>query len=283
MPATVHNWDFAEYVRYPALNWHTLEPYRKSPLHGRFAKQSPAEPSNEMWLGTLFDTMILAPERLVEYTTMPKFEGHHSSNVHKEAKKAWLEANADKKIVGADDWEASQAMARSVARHEYASAILAAKPQRNQIALTWTDEITGIECKGLIDVFREVDSKLLWPDRPSMDVQIVLDVKTTHSITPEGFAREVDKFGYHGQKSFYCDGMWQLHESEYVSVIIAVENKPPYDVAVYVISPDTLDAGRRLYRRLMQTYIACEKNNYWPGVAERPVTISLPKYSRDWE
>jgi hypothetical protein len=91
-------------------------------------------------------------------------------------------------------------------------------------------------------------------------------------------ARAAD-YGYAAQLAFYHDGAVQnrLIDGSQRPYIIAPQKSEPYDVVVFQLKPETLEAGRAIYRALLQRLVECTEANYWPGVAPELQELGLPR------
>jgi hypothetical protein len=111
------------------------------------------------------------------------------------------------------------------------------------------------------------------PDFLPDNIPIILDFKTTRvKPTERNIAYEVAKWKYYRQASFYLDQ--QLDKKTFV--FLFASKVPPYLPAIYEPDAETLEHGRREYRRLLELYKRCVETGEWPGHhGIRP--LSLPK------
>ena len=187
-------------------------------------------------------------------------------------KAAWEEKNAGKVILTDAEWEAVDGMSEAIHQHPAACALLEKPGAKMEVSAYWTDVGSGVFCR-------------CRPDCWIADHGLVLDLKTTEDASPEGFARSCLKYRYHVQAAMYLDGLnlcsaqagLQLPKQKHFA-FIAVEKKPPYLVAVYVLDADSLELGRQEYQQDLHTYAACLAQDTWPGYAERVTTLSLPEW-----
>ena len=133
--------------------------------------------------------------------------------------------------------------------------------------MEWTDPVTNLACKGRADYVRSTR---------------LVDLKTARSVAPRQFMRAAADYLYHGQVAFYMDGALEsgvLPQEACFPAIVAVQSSPPWDVAVYKFTPQALDAGRRLYRTLLDRLHECQTADWWPGVAPAPAALELPGWA----
>lgn len=184
----------------------------------------------------------------------------------------WQQNNGDRKVLSADQWAQLHAMRDSVMAHPAASALLL----RGQ--------------------------------------NVVIDLKTTDDASLEGFSKSIANWRYDVQAPFYLDGLreclrqsgdkppaegaaelsaywideltgivcrcrpdfWRGEPKNFV--FIAVEKKPPYAVAVYVLDEDSMVSGRAQYRANLNTLEQCLIADKWPGYGDKVQTISVPAW-----
>lgn len=273
---------FAAYAAIDAINWHTLEPFRKSARHGRHQMLLQREASEAMVLGEALHCAILEPERFAaQYAAEPRFEGHPNSNAYKAQRDAWRSEHATSVLLTWAEYQDVRAMAAAAREHPVAGAVLAARG-KNELSITWSGK-DGATMKARLDRVCRVPASLLYPTSPDRGGEVIClcDVKTTRAIAPVEFERELARFGYHGQLAMYADALTAADPSPFAVAILAVENTPPYDVAVYRVDDEVIDHGRKLYRRLLALYQQCQKDGHWPGVAPCTTGIELPAYARE--
>lgn len=162
----------------------------------------------------------------------------------------------------------------SIGKHKAASEIL--KSGRNGIACVVTDPDLWVGCRCLYDWVTDVG--LVQGDP-------IVDLKTTAegNASPERFAREILKHGYHLQAAWYLR-LWNLyHEDDSEKrtgfSFIVVETAPPFLVAVYGLSPDFLAAAEIECLRRAEMIRDCQESRIWPGYPG-VTTIDKPRWMR---
>jgi hypothetical protein len=173
-------------------------------------------------------------------------------------------------------------MAQAAREHPDAAALLNGKG-RNELSIVWT--VSETTCKGRIDRLCFAPKGVLYPTcaDPATSILCLLDVKTTRKIKPGMFDADLAHYAYHGQLAFYHDGLQALAPAPMAVAILAIENEPPFDVAIYRLDDDTLDAGRKLYKELLAMHLACTAAKSWPGVAPSAVPVVLPRWAQSKE
>lgn len=247
---------FDRYRALPAINWSALKWMRESPLHYAYHLTAPDQDTASRMLGRLAHTLTLEPHRFDEdYAVWA--EGDRRGN----AWKAFAEANADRCIVKPNEIEAAQAMAAAVRAHPAVAPFLEGATFEDSIQ--WTDAATGLWCKARLD----------WHKAP-----VLLDLKSTTTIDERRFTSQLVKLGYDCQLAHYRNGLRANGIEIDEVVVVAVESKAPYDVAVFQLDDLLLDKGEAEVAALMQRVVECQASGAWPGRYPERQLLSLP----DW-
>lgn len=256
----------AEYSAIPAISYSRLKCFARSAAHAREMMLHPIEPTEAMELGTALHAAILEPAKWADdYTVAPRFD--RRTKIGKEGWAEFEEANRGRTLLTQDDADAVEAMARSVREHPLASQLIGV-PGKNEMAVVWTDEMTGARCKGLVDrIVRHAG------------FTVICDLKKTRDASQSGFARQVANLQYHEQAAFYLSGLATVSAASRKWYWIAVEDSRPYAVAVYEPDEDTLNEGRAAFRSHLKTYIECEKSGVWPGYGAGVQSLRLPRWA----
>ena len=189
--------------------------------------------------------------------------------------KAYKEAEAAARAAGetpmlAATYDEAVACAEAALAHPLAGPILTA-PGESEASLFWTDERTGIPCKGRLD-------KLVVTGD---EQHFIVDVKTTAtSAAPSAFAASAAKYGYHIQAAFYSDGYEQITGARPTFLHVVIETKPPYLTSVVQLDDEAIDIGRARYQDALDIYQRCVETGEWPGYTDVIAsTISLPRWA----
>ena len=251
----------AEYAAIEGINWSSLKHLGVSAHMYRHRLNDP-EPSKPAFIfGGAAHCAILEPERFDERYGV--FDGTRRG---KEWDR-WQAENPDRLSLKPSEMERVRRVADAVIGpngHRVARTML--RGGRVEEATTWTDEVTGLRCKGRLDYIR--------PD-------VVVDLKTTRNPDPQKFERDAASYGYIAQCAFYHDGAKAARriDGRERPYIIAARSDDDFDVAVFQLTESTLDVGRRIYRSLLQRLMECTTANYWPGVAPQVVQLGVPPWA----
>lgn len=251
---------FDIYAATDGVNYSTLKYMRVSPLHYRHAVDNPTDDTPLLAVGRAIHTAILQPHRLeIDYAV---FEGKRRQGKVWDAFEA---ANAERTILRADEMETAKAAAKRVLTDEIAKQWLNLDVALIERAITWTDEKTGLKCKG----------------RPDAVHSAIVDVKSTGSIDERIFRALATRMGYFGQLGYYRRGYRILTRMSLPCAIIAVEQDPPHDVGVFVVDDESLRVSDDEISRMLTRVAECRKTGVWPGRYQKAQTLTLPDYARD--
>ena len=176
--------------------------------------------------------------------------------------------DAGKTPILTKEYEAAKAMARNIAEHPIAGALLANCDA--EISGWWTDEQTGARLRWRADGLHQGKSRL-----------IIVDVKSSKDASPAGFPKSIAEFHYHQQDAWYRDGaIANGLDPNPLFVFIAVDKTAPHDVAVHECEPFDVDRGRALNRKAIDLYAECRAADTWPGYPEVIHTSEFPSYAR---
>ena len=255
-----------EYDAIEAVNWTTAKEAAKSPLHYRERVEHPLEDTTRLAIGRAGHTAVLEPDRFaLDYAV---FRGE------RRAGKAWEEFRGahpeNITILRVDEYEQCLAMRDAVRNHPVAGPIF--RRGTAEHVLTWTDATTGLPCKGRIDFLA--------------DGPVLVDLKTTKSVSAREFAATAARMLYHAQLAFYRQGLAANGVCAVPTKIVAVEVDAPHDVAVFALDDDTLWAGEEVVREVMTKIAECRRSKSWPGryATEQPLTLpawAFPQQSTD--
>lgn len=184
----------------------------------------------------------------------------------------FLSANEGKLILSPKEFENVQAMRLSIERHPRAMELLdGIREQR----ITWT--MSGRECAGTPDVVHLRDGK------PS----VLVELKTAQSAALDLFKWQARKLSYHGQLSWYAQGLSLSMDYSPAQVrevfIVAVESSPPHPVTVFHVTPRMLDRGKRQWRLWFETLLVCERTGNFPAYTESDVDWDDDETDLDWD
>lgn len=230
----------------PAVNKSTLWEMRKSPLHyWHLMHDTPREDTAAMKFGRAAHKRMLQPSTFAnEYVVAPDVDRRT-----KEGKQIWADlAATGKEIISNADMDKIMAMEKEFKAVKYL--FLWDEEYQAEKALTWTDNETGVECKGRLDV--------VMPD-------IIIDYKTTSNAATDAFMREALRYGYDLQAAMYMEAARANGYNPKSFVFIAQEKDAPYLINILYASDAFLDRGTWIMRDLLTKYKECRDADKWPG------------------
>jgi hypothetical protein len=163
------------------------------------------------------------------------------------------------------EYKACRAISYRIHKHPAASGIF--KSGKPETSIFWTDSDTGVLCRGRIDWLTETNNGI-W----------IVDIKSTQNASPESFQRDVFKYGYHIQAAFYYDGLLSLGKNPETFVFSVWEKRPPFATALYYMTSELLEAGRKEYKKLIKIYAKCLESDTWPGYSNEIEPLVLPEW-----
>lgn len=215
----------------------------QSPEHYRYAiEHQEWKDTAAMRLGRLTHWLVLgSDERIIVW------EGRRAGNDWKE----FAAENAGKEIVTSKEMAQAQAMAQALRRNRTAMEFLIGDMEDQY---NWL--VQGRQCTGRVDV----------RGQRANGRRFVCDLKSTMCAKPGKFLKQARDFGYHAQLAWYGDGMEAAgYEAVDDHFIVAVENKAPFCVSTFQLTPDAVEEGRRMYRAWFDELMVCEQFDRWPG------------------
>lgn len=244
---------FEEYLEWEGVSQSALKLMDKSAAHVRHFLDTPNEPTAAQALGQAVHTAVLEPAQWGErYAIAPKVD--RRTKVGKATWAEFVEANPDRAILTEDDAETALGIAAKLRDKSCGAAPWLLAAGKSEVSFQWTDEATGLLCKGRADrIFRG-------PHGP-----VLVDLKTCESADPPSFRYASAKYQYGVQAAFYLDGLTAATGEEHrFFQIVAVEKVPPYFCGVFRLSDETLHQSREKVRAWLNLYAECERTGVWP-------------------
>jgi exodeoxyribonuclease VIII len=230
-----------------------------TPAHFRAHKDGlmPQKESEAMTIGSITHRALLEPDTMKDAFSV-KPEG--MSLVTKEGR-AWKDEQKGKPILSADVAGNINGMVQAIHRHAEAKRLFVTAKTEQSIFV----EHDGLKLKSRVDILPEHGN-------------IIADIKTCESADPDEFAKAIANYSYYRQAYFYLK-LCKLAGLEKTNfVFIAVEKTPPYEIGMYILDEEAMDAGRLTIERDLATIRECEARNKWPGRPRGIMAISMPQW-----
>jgi hypothetical protein len=143
---------------------------------------------------------------------------------------------------------------------------------RPEITVTWTDEVTGLPCKGRLD---------LWVDAEA--IIDVIDLKTWPSTDPRIVLRQIVSQQVHLQLAHYRAAVRAVVGDDVPirCAVMVVEDAAPHDVGVYPLDEALLLLGDEARRAALITWADAVKRDSFPGRSPKLRTIEAPGWMVD--
>lgn len=139
-------------------------------------------------------------------------------------------------------------------------------------------EVSGFHIDQRSDAWLRV--RYDWLPHPRDDGRLIIpDYKTSHSASPEEFARSAANYGYPQQDAFYTDAARALELAEDIAFVFVVQEKtPPYLVTVCELDNVAKRIGRNRNRQAIDLYADCTNTGEWPAYMDDVALVSLPSW-----
>ena len=241
----------------------------RSPAHYKYKKENPTEPTDAMNVGQAFHTLTLEPHKFTDRFHI--FQGEKRS---KEKKEEWAAAEGSgKTVIREAKLEDVSGMVKAIRAHDDAAALLDKMDSQYEKSLYWLDRRSGALCKVRPDIM---------PD-PNI-IPALVDLKSCQpgaNRETVSWSRQVGKFRYHVQAAYYLEGARKATGIDYKTFIwITVESEAPYGINVFQASREMLAEGQAVYRRDLDLYADCLRQNLWPSYEEGVKTVNLMPWDK---
>lgn len=245
------------YFDMPGINWSSLTHMRASPLMYKHRLSVPRADTPALALGRVTHTLVFEPEKFAAEHVI--WEGGARRG------KDWdnfKDLHCDQTIFKPGEIDEAVQMAEAVRRHPLVQPYL--EGGEFERAIEWTDQATGLRCKGR-------------PDWLLPESRILLDLKTARSIDSRRLGAAAASYGYHCQLAHYRAGVaaglgWEPQRV----ILIAVEKEGPHDVGVFELDPEALYAGTEEVAELLRMVRVCTDAANWPGRYATEMALQLP-------
>ena len=238
-----------------AIHASAIKAGRKSMLSMRayITGQSAFEPTAAMRLGSLVDMALLTPERFAAEVVV--WEGGQKRGKEWDA---FCAIHTGKEIVKREEITLALSICTAVWSVPAAAELVAST--RHQVRVDWDDPAYG-RATMLADMLGD---------------DVLADLKVTQTVDPRRFARHAYDIGWLHQLAWYRRGAPRKAVK-----ILAVESKPPHDVAIYAIAGMHLDVFYRQASTIAAEYRKCEAAGEFPGAAQGERELDIEPWMLD--
>lgn len=222
-----------------------------------------AKPTPEMVFGNLVHCFTFEPEKACDrYSIIPDVDRRT-----KQGKADWanfLETSGGKTLVEQTDFDIARRMVDAIHAHSDARAILEIEAEYEE---EFYFELEGVACKSKIDLVGR---------------SIIADLKTTADPSPEEWSKSAGWYGYHRQEAFYRIAFesyrFGVAPSDFFFIVVG--KIEPYQVAVYSLDPESVEAGSIQVFSLLEEYKRRLAENDWKSdFTKRRQQIRIPFFA----
>jgi hypothetical protein len=250
------------------VNWSTLKLLTKSPAHYRYALENPGDDETDAkMLGRAFHVASLEPHVYDLVFDVWKGGRRVGGDWNDFLASAILRG---REVVTLEQHRVAKRMAKSARDCPPAAELLRGK---REVTVTWhmvRPDVLGfggysIPCKGRLDLLTESGA--------------IVDLKSTKDGSPDGFGREVFRYGYHLQLAHYRHGVELATGKRPPCYLLAVENFAPHVAQLYRVPDDVLEIGWRAVSELFDLLDFCRREKRWGGYFDAVMDLELPRYA----
>ena len=276
------NIDADQYHRTLGLTKSGLMALKKSPAHFWQWMTSPSEPSTQaMNLGTATHTMVfephkfekeivVVPEDAPKKATAAQIKAKNPSDDAVASMKWWDEfnkASEGKCVITQEQLAQAQGMATAVRSYADILPLLDHPSAKAELSIVANEEVNGLQiaCKMRCDLL-------------TLDGTTIVDLKTTADASPEGFSKTFMSLGYWMQAAHYIAVGRRAGLPIQKFVFVAVENAPPYSVALYELDEDSLSKAFSIRQKLLETLANCIATGEYPAYSRGTHRLTLPPW-----
>lgn len=253
------------YFSHEAISNSKLSPLEKSGAHFLAELEKNKEPTKAQTMGRFIHTYCLENDKVDERYVL----ADRKLDFRKKEDKALRDeaiAN-DKELINSDDVYTAECMRKAILEHPAANKLLFDMAGNAEVSAFWTDETTGVECKGRFDYLT--------------DSGYIVDLKTTLDASKPAFIKSITNFNYFRQAAMYMDAYEQCTKEPCKGfIIVAVEKDAPHAVSCYQLDKNAIEQGRRNYSKLLAKYKDCQENGF-NAYDTKIQAVKLPVWALD--
>lgn len=255
------------------VNWSTLKLMDRSPAHYAYALEQggDTEDTDARLLGRATHVATLEPA--IFETSFNIWKGGRR-DPRQEDYRDFLATSIlqGRDVLTVEQRKRALQISKSARSHPPALAYL---PGRRELTITFPfirQPMLGLDgysiaCKGRIDLV--------------CDNGALLDLKSTRDASPEGFTKDIARYGYHLQAALYRHG-FQIASGERRArpyFLLAVESRPPFVPQLYQLGDPVLEHGHGRVLELFDRLDYCRRSKHWGGYFDGSMSIEeLPRW-----
>lgn len=175
----------------------------------------------------------------------------------------WESDVGDKTIVTDSDYLQLERMGSAMLFNRYLEPILAETKEDREVAIMWLDEMHGIRKKAKLDLIRR-------------NPGLVIDWKTTTSLSLASINHDIRKYKYHWQAKWYSEGFEALHGSKPDFVCCFID-KMGYGFVLIDMSL-WIERAKDEVERALSSFALCQSKGFDRILDQGPVCLAPPKF-----
>ncbi len=257
-----------DYRAHPSDHYSRLKLALFSAAHYANPPEPPDDGNPALLKGSLLHAYVLE-SRVIDFVTRPKFDPEKPNELWhggRKSCKAWVAAQT-LPVLKEEDVEGQIGMRKALMDNHVVQEILERCPERERPVFA---EYNGLPLKALLD----------GAGRDNSGRRVVFDLKSCRDSSPNGFAKSVSQLKYTLQLALYSAvlSLEEKLEERPSWLWIAVENKRPYNVAVYAPRPEHYDVGERQLEYCVRLVKECKRTGIYPGYTDGITDLPWRKY-----
>lgn len=221
-----------------------LRAYGRSAAHGLQARRDEQSANQPMQRGTAIHALLFGTRKVIGYPGAVRRGKEYD---------AFVADHPDTEILTNGDYVAALEAVKTIQASKAAMKVLEGDAEKT-IMFKWF----GMECRATPDIRGN---------------GYVTELKTGATSDPSRFVWHALRMQYNAQlrmQQIAC----QQNKNAY---IVAVEQKPPFNVTVFDVQPRALEVGERNLTLWMERLKSCEAAQYWPPYVEAIVPLDIPE------
>lgn len=249
LPCLVPGLDFETYINMEGfLHSSDIKLIKESISHydSKYLKKS----SNAQKEGTLGHTIIHEFESFNDrYSVMPHVDGRTKPGKELKAKAKEQADSEGKELIDQESFTRALRWRENIMAHPLTRKIYSnGSSGQNELSGFWR-HLDGVDA-------------CLRMDKHLPDQGLVIDTKFMLTGSPRSFYRDVWKYGYHIQASWYLDGIKEITGEDHEFLFVVCEKSWPWNVQCFRMDEDFLERGRQEISGAINKYLMwCDCRN----------------------
>ena len=243
-----------------------LKTILKSPAHYVSAGKHRLIPSPAMIMGTAVHCLTLEGQETFDAQFCQRPEGIKFTT--KEGKE-WRAANSKKTILTNDgrdrQWDSVIGMSNALKSLDWFNPEQTDYRKFNEVSIYWTEN--DIRCKARLDRVIQTDDEVL-----------VLDLKTTDSISTAKFQSKFIDLGYDFQAAWYSHAAELVYNKPARFIFVAIERTAPYTMDFFEVPRFILQNACRRTDKALSILKECRERDEWPTRQPSLKVLDYPKW-----